>query len=73
MGKSFGIVLMLLAVWIAAELYIKGMDQAFGGAFAGSETAEERVPVQSVPKRAGAAVERAQQEHEARYDALIPE
>jgi hypothetical protein len=32
MGKLFGIVLIVLAVWFAVEVYTKGSDQAFGGA-----------------------------------------
>lgn len=32
MGKLFGIVLLVLGVWAAVEIYTKGSDQAFGGA-----------------------------------------
>ena len=34
MGKLFGLILIVLGVWIGIEVYDKGMDGAFGGAFA---------------------------------------
>jgi hypothetical protein len=44
MGKLFGIVLLVLGVWLAIEVYTKGSDQAFGGALtwlAGEDLAED--------------------------------
>jgi hypothetical protein len=44
MGKLFGIVLLVLGVWAAVEIYTKGSDQAFGGALtwlAGEDLADD--------------------------------
>ncbi|MEE9281729.1 MAG: hypothetical protein V3V67_16275 [Myxococcota bacterium] len=35
MGRLFGILAIVLGVWIGLEVYTKGTDQAFGGIFAG--------------------------------------
>jgi len=35
MGRLLGLIAIVLGVWAAAELYTKGFDSAFGGAFAG--------------------------------------
>jgi hypothetical protein len=34
MGKVFGILLLVLCVWVAVEVYTNGVDGAFGGIFA---------------------------------------
>lgn len=34
MAKVFGILLIVLGVWVGIEVYTKGTQQAFGGAFA---------------------------------------
>jgi hypothetical protein len=34
-AKIFGVLLIVLGVWVGMEIYNKGMDGAFGGAFAG--------------------------------------
>jgi hypothetical protein len=71
------IVALLLAVcgiWIGVEVYLKGTENAFGGALAslgGSDggAAETRDP-RSVPRRAGDAVERAHAAAAARTERL---
>lgn len=75
MGKTFGIVVVAIGIWVSVEIYSEGMDGAFGGLFASSSTGAADAPrsAASVPKRAGAEVERAHREHEARYDALLPD
>ena len=35
MGRLFGILAIVLGIWIGLEVYTKGTDQAFGGIFAG--------------------------------------
>ena len=35
MGKMFGILAIVLGVWIGLEVYTKGTNEAFGGVFAG--------------------------------------
>ena len=46
MNKLFGLVLIGLLVWAAAEVYMKGTDHAFGGLFTGfsSEAAAATEP-----------------------------
>lgn len=76
MGKVLGILLAAVSVWVMVEVYTEGVSGAFGGAFASIAGDGSEAPVEhpaSTAKRAGAAVERAQQEHEARYKELIPE
>ena len=34
MAKLFGLILIVMGVWVGIEVYDKGMDGAFGGAFA---------------------------------------
>jgi hypothetical protein len=42
MGRAFGLVLMLISLYIGMEIYTKGMDQALGGAFAAIEPMSQR-------------------------------
>ena len=42
MGKLFGLVAMLVALYVAMTLYTKGIEGAFGGAFAPIEPANNR-------------------------------
>ncbi|UCE86370.1 MAG: hypothetical protein JSU66_01095 [Deltaproteobacteria bacterium] len=41
MGKAFGWILMLLALYIGMTIYTEGMDQAFGGIFAPLQSQNE--------------------------------
>jgi hypothetical protein len=43
MQKIFGVLLILLAVWVGIEIYTQGMDGAFGGLFA-SHSGTQRGP-----------------------------
>jgi hypothetical protein len=74
MGKAIGLLLAVVVIWITVELYTQG-DAAFGGRLAAwtGEGDAASVPRDSTPRRAGAAVERAHSEREARYGELIPE
>lgn len=38
MGKGFGLILMLISLYIGMEIYTEGMDRAFGGIFAPLES-----------------------------------
>jgi hypothetical protein len=42
MGKIFGLVAMLVALYVAMTLYTKGIEGAFGGAFAPIEPSNNR-------------------------------
>jgi len=73
-GKAIGLLLAVAAIWVTAEIYTQGADHAFGGRFAtwigsGDAPHESRG---SAAQRAGNAVGRARQEHDERYDALLP-
>ena len=59
MGKVFGILLIVVGVWVGAEVMMKGTHGAFGGLFArltSSEALEksdgERIDSRAVPVRA---------------------
>lgn len=66
MAKIFGVLLIVLGVWIGMEIYTKGMDQAFGGVFAGfAETnGADAAPRGSVVQRARDKVESSMQHAE---------
>jgi len=62
MAKVFGVLLIVLGVWLGLEIYTKGMHDAFGGAFARfaepiRPDAAPGEPV-SLPRRVGAKVQR---------------
>jgi hypothetical protein len=42
MGKAFGLVLMLISLYLGMEIYTKGIDQALGGVLAAIEPMSER-------------------------------
>ena len=54
MARLLGIVLVVLCVWVAAEVFTKGVGGAFGGVFAGfvESDASGRIEADSVPVRA---------------------
>ena len=75
MGKAIGLLLAVAAIWVTAEIYTQGADNAFGGRLAawigsGDASRERRG---SAAQRAGSAFTHAQEEHEARQQALLPE
>lgn len=69
MGKMIGILLGVVAIWLGLEVYNNGLEGAFGGAFAGSDAAATQQ--QSVPQRAGAAVENAHAASDERRSRLL--
>jgi hypothetical protein len=76
MGKMFGILLVVVGIWVGLEIYTQGTQNAFGGAFAflgesgdGDETRDRR----TAPQRAGDAVRAAQEEAEQRRNSLLPD
>jgi hypothetical protein len=42
MGKAFGLILMLIALYVGMAIYSEGIEHAFGGAFAPLQPASER-------------------------------
>ena len=76
MGKAFGILLIVVMIWVGLEFYLEGPSGAFGGAFAsylGEDAAEEGVQSLSTPQRAGTSVERAHRQNDARYERMLGE
>ena len=59
----------VVALWISAELYAKGADEAFGGVFAGERAPEPIARTQ----RASEAFQRAYDSSERRVDAVLDE
>jgi hypothetical protein len=51
MAKAFGILLIVLGVWLGLEIFTKGTDEAFGGIFATREAGALRVPVEPTAQR----------------------
>lgn len=54
MGKLLGLILFVLAVWVAVEVYDKGVDGAFGGLFAGFSAPLQRNESTGAPSASGA-------------------
>jgi hypothetical protein len=42
MGKAFGLILMLIALYVGMAIYGEGIENAFGGAFAPLQPASQR-------------------------------
>ena len=74
MGRIFGLLLRVLGIWAASEVYLHGTGGAFGGAFArfAGESATEQ-DGRSLGLRAGDAVGRARDEADARRERLLTE
>jgi hypothetical protein len=76
MAKIFGILLVVVGIWLGLEVYQNGIQGAFGGALAslGGSADEQAVrDPRSVPQRAGDAVERAHSEAQERLDRMLDE
>ena len=76
MAKIFGMLLVVVGIWLGLEVYQNGIEGAFGGALASlGDSADEQAvhDPRSVPQRAGAAVERAHAEAEARLERMLDE
>ena len=42
MGRAFGLVMLLISLYIGMTIYTKGLEQAFGGAFAPIQPMSQR-------------------------------
>jgi len=75
MGKFIGLLLTVVCIWAALEVYNEGVNGAFGGALARFGDGEEAAAVdsRSTPERAGAAVGRAHAAADARREKLLAE
>lgn len=69
MQKVFGILLIVLAVWVGLEVFTKGMDGAFGGLLASHTHAQAGVEAGgSLPNRVRDRVDGAMRYSEERTD-----
>ena len=73
MGKTIGLLIAVVAIWVTVEIYTQGVDGAFGGRLAAMGVGAHEAPRASTAQRASDAVERARAEQQERYDALLPE
>ena len=75
MGKLFGIVVIVVGLWAGAEIYNEGTANAFDGALVRMGIVEVAQPGKEQPlgQRAGAKVERAGAEAEARRSRMLGE
>ena len=76
MAKIFGILLVVVGIWLGLEVYQSGIQGAFGGSLAGLGGSADEQAVgnpRSVPQRAGDAVERAHADAEARLERMLDE
>ena len=76
MAKIFGILMIVLGIWAAGEIYSKGAANAFGGALVSlglAEEAPDSAEPQSLGRRAGSKVGRAHAEADARRDRMLAE
>jgi hypothetical protein len=74
MGRIFGLLMLVIGVWVAAEVYTEGVAGAFGGRLAflaedGSGPADTR----STPARVHDKVSSAHAEADARRERLLAE
>jgi len=72
MGRIFGLLLGVVGIWAASEVYLHGTSGAFGGALA-RFSGEEAGPHdgRSLGLRAGDKVDRAHAEADARRDRML--
>jgi hypothetical protein len=71
MAKIFGILLIVVAIWVGLTIFNEGTDAAFGGLFASASKAQagrmELDPTgRPLPRRVEQSVSKAYQEHEKR-------
>jgi hypothetical protein len=66
MGKIFGILLIVLAIWVGLTIFNEGTDSAFGGLFAGPRNEAADASGRPLPQRVKENVRQAYQGHEER-------
>ncbi len=71
MGRALRIALIVGLVWIGLELYVEGVDGAFGGILSSRKEAEAASAYVSTPKRVGERVEHYMEQSEERTRELL--
>ena len=68
MGRIAALCLIVLAIWAAAEIYTKGIDDAFGGMLASADSLQR---AGTTSQRASGAFQRAYNKSESRVDGIL--
>ena len=68
MGRLFGLGVVILGIWAAAEIHTRGFDRAFGGLLAVPESNQS---AGTAARRAGDAFQRAYDTSERRVDRML--
>jgi hypothetical protein len=71
MAKAFGILLIVLGVWLGLEIFTKGTDGAFGGIFASGIESVRREPAEPTAQRIRNRVEQSMKTGAARSTAGV--
>ena len=66
MGKIFGILLIVIGIWVGLTIYNEGTDAAFGGIFASARSGPGDTSGQPLPRRVEDRVGRAYEAQERR-------
>jgi hypothetical protein len=66
MGKIFGILLIVVGVWVGLTIFTEGTDAAFGGLFRSAKTDADDASGRPLPRRVEESVGKAYQAHEQR-------
>jgi hypothetical protein len=73
MGKVFGILLIVVAIWVGLTIFNEGTDAAFGGLFAGSGKELASGSGRPLPRRVEESVRKAYREHEEQIESRTKE
>ena len=73
MGKVFGILLIVVAVWVGLTIFNEGTDAAFGGLFAGSAKEADDTSGRPLPRRVEESVRNSYRAQEARAESATAE
>jgi hypothetical protein len=73
MGKVFGILLIVVVVWVGLTIFNEGTDAAFGGLFAGSGREVADGSGRPLPRRVEERVRKSYREHEAQIESRAEE
>ena len=71
MGRAFGFLSLVLALWIVMEFYANGVGGAFGGALSSGESGDKEPQAVLRTERAVDAFQRAYDESTARVDRAL--
>lgn len=73
MSKIFGVLLIVVAIWVGLTIFNEGTDAAFGGLFASSGKEAANAGGRPLPRRVEEIVRKAYREHEERTESRAAE